>query len=130
MGRLHRSAPQHGCNGLCGAGLGGLEEHITDVHLVRDIVPGAQIRVHLCPHCGSEVYWVVNVAENMLAETRAGRARSHACGDPASTPAAKAGASGVVEVGTTRGEPFVAIDAGSPWISSTGGSHIAFAVSG
>ncbi len=54
----------------------------------------------------------VNAALNILARARAGRARSHACGDPASTPAINAGASGIVEPGTIRGEPFGAIDAG------------------
>jgi ribosomal protein L37AE/L43A len=91
VGCLHRSAPQHGCSGLGGAGRGGPEEHITDMQLVRDIVTRAQTRVHRCPHCGFEAYPDVNVAENILVETRAGRARSHACGDPAYTPAIDGG---------------------------------------
>ena len=124
VGRLHRSAPQHGCSGLGGASRGGPEEHITDMQLVRDIVPRAQTRVHRCPHCGFEAYRDVNGAENILAVTRAGRARSHACGDPASTPAINAGANGIAEAGTIRGEPFGAIDAGSPWILSTEGCHL------
>ena len=81
------------------------------------------VRVHRCVHCGYEAHRDVNAALNILARARAGRARSHACGDPASTPATEAGASGVIEAGTIRGEPFGAIDAGTPRILSVGGCH-------
>jgi putative transposase len=79
-----------------------------------DIVPKAlSVRVHQCPRCGFETHRDVNAALNILARARAGRARSHACGNPTSTLATKAGASGIAEAGTKRDEPFGAIDAGS-----------------
>jgi len=73
------------------------------------------VRVHRCTHCGFEAHRDVNAALNILLRARAGRARSHACGDPTSTSAKKAGASGVVEAGTIRGCPHTRVAiAGSP----------------
>ena len=81
-----------------------------------NIVPKAlSVRVHRCPHCGFEAHRDVNAAQNILARARAGRAQSHACGDPTSTLATEAGANGVVEAGTIRGCPHTRVaTAGSP----------------
>ena len=124
MRRHHRSTPLLGCNGRGGAGRDGPEEHITNMQPVREHRSQDADSRPLVPVLGFETHRYVNAAQNILLGARAGRARSHACGDPASTPATKVGASGIVETGTTRGEPFWAIDAGNQRILSVGGCHM------
>ena len=82
-----------------------------------NIVPKElSVRVHRCTHCGFETHRDVNAALNILLRARAGRARSHACGDPTSTPATLVvGASGVYEAGTICGCPHARVaTAGRP----------------
>ena len=73
-----------------------------------NIVPKElSVRVHRCAHCGYEAHRDVNAALNILARARAGRARSYACGDPASTPATKGG-----QVGSSNQELYVVSPSG------------------
>ena len=73
------------------------------------------VRIHRCPHCGFETHRDVNAARNILMRARAGRARSHACGDHTSTPVRNAGACEVAEAGTICGCPHAYVaTTGSP----------------